>query len=161
LLPGFALGARLSLGAVPPGFAPVHLGVTLWPEVETTEGDRGGSFSAWHGGLSVCPTLAANSTAGIGLCLGAEAGAMSATGVGLDYTHTPMRLIVHGHADIAAWVRLGGPFSLGLQAGAAVPFVRPRFVYTGETGTPVEVHRPWPVVPQGGLSLGFEVPPEL
>jgi hypothetical protein len=111
--------------------------------------------------MSLCPTLAANETAGIGLCLGAEAGMLSATGVGLDYTESPTRPLVQGHADISAWLRLGGHFSLGIQAGAAVPFLRPRFVYTGEAGAPVEVHRPWPVVPQGSLSLGFEVPPEL
>jgi hypothetical protein len=35
------------------------------------------------------------------------------------------------NAELAAYLRLGGPFSLGVQAGAAVPFVRPRFVYTG------------------------------
>ncbi|MBW2455232.1 MAG: hypothetical protein JRI68_12010 [Deltaproteobacteria bacterium] len=159
LLPGFALGARLSLGLVPPGWWPLHVAVTLWPEVEKVDEERGGRFSAWHAGLSVCPPLATSETGAISLCAGADAGMMSATGVGLDYTASPSRFIALGHTELAAYLRLGGPFSLGVQAGAAVPFVRPRFVYTGHGGEPVEVHRSWPVLPQGAFSLGFEIPP--
>ncbi len=159
LLPGFALGARLSLGLIPPGWWPLHVAVTLWPEVEQLDEDRGGRFSAWHAGLSVCPPLATSETGAISLCAGVDAGMMSATGVGLDYTDSPTRFLALGHAELTAHLRLGGPFSLGVQAGAAVPFLRPRFIYTGQGGEPVEVHRCWPVLPQGAVGLGFEIPP--
>lgn len=159
LLPGFALGAELSLGIEPPAFVPVHLRTAIWPNLEDTDAGRGGRFTAWYAGLGLCPGLAENQHAGVELCVGADAGMLSATGVGLDYTHSPSRPLVQARADIGAWVRLAGPFSVGLQAGAAVPFVRPRFVYTREDGSDEQVHRPWPVVPSGALSLRFEVPP--
>ena len=84
---------------------------------------------------------------------------MSATGVGLDYTESPARLLVQGRGDLAAWLRVAGPFFVGIQAGASVPFIRPRFVYTAEGGVTEQVHRPWPVVPHGALHLGLSIPP--
>lgn len=161
LLPGLAFGPRLTAGVVPPGFVPLRLSVTLWPAVEEdVELGRGGRFSASHGDLSICPELASGSVAGVGLCLGAGAGVLSAVGTGLGYTESPDRLLVQGEAAAQLWLHLGGPFLLELQAGAAVPFIRPNFVYTDVDGSAREVHQSWPVIPKGSIGLGFRVPPD-
>lgn len=159
LLPGFALGAQLAVGATPPGFVPIVAAVTLWPGADRTVAERGGTFSAWHAGLSLCPPLASNDWGGVGLCVGAEAGVLSAAGVGLDTIASPQRPLVAARADARAWLALGGPFILHFQAGAVVPFIRPNYLYDGPDGAPVEVHRPWPVVPVGAAGLGFVLPP--
>lgn len=159
LLPGLAFGPRLSAGIVPPDFVPLRLSVTLWPSVEEdVELGRGGRFSASHGGLAICPELTSGSVAGVGLCFGAEAGVLSAVGTGLAYTESPDRLLVQGEAAAQLWLHLGGPFLLEMQAGAAVPFIRPNFVYTDADGSAREVHQPWPVIPKGSIGLGFRVP---
>ncbi|RLB63641.1 MAG: hypothetical protein DRI90_06390 [Deltaproteobacteria bacterium] len=160
LLPGLALGAHLSAGLAPPGFVPIHLGVTIWPAVEHTSDGRGGSFSAWHAGLEICPDFASSSRGAVGICGGVEGGVLTGTGIGLDYAHTLARASVQLGAGLTGSLTIAGPLSVHLQAGAAVPLHRPRFVYTGSSGAVQEVHRPWPVVPTGTLSLGFDVPPE-
>ncbi len=160
LLPGLALGAHLSAGLAPPGFVPIHLGVTIWPAVEHLSDGRGGSFSAWHAGLEICPDFASSSRGAVGICGGVEGGLLTGTGIGLDYAHAPARGSVQLGAGLTGSLTIAGPLSVHLQAGAAVPLHRPRFVYTASSGAVEEVHRPWPVVPTGTLSFGFDVPPE-
>lgn len=156
LLPSNDLGVTMGMDLRAGSWLPSRIDTTLWlPESSAATGP-GGHLWAWHAGAAACPSLAGSGGVRASLCLGMQAGVLHGRGVGLDPTWSATRI----YGDVQARGMLSFPVwgSMNLTAfvGAAVPWLRPRFVYLDTNGTAVQLHRTSAVVPMAGV--GIELP---
>jgi hypothetical protein len=157
LLPNTGVGNSLGVDHRLPAWLSSRLSTTFWlPQSSESQG-RGGQFWAWQMGLAVCPSLGPAEGWRGGLCLGAHTGILRGTGLGLDDTQAATRMV--GGADlrtlfsypVARWL------ALTAHAGAALPWLRPRFVYYDSSGALAEIHRPRAIQVQAGLGVELAV----
>jgi hypothetical protein len=155
LLPNLGFGATMDLGLNPAGRLPLRFDSTYWfPDSTVQAGRGGGEFWAWVGGVGVCPTVISREVVEGTVCAGVQAGVVHGTGIGLHPTGSPTR----PYGDIDARARLSFPLLRPLlgfvELGVAVPWMRPRFVYSDQSdNSSVEVHRPSAVVFFGGIGV--------
>ena len=133
----------------------IHM--TFWFPQSSASAGRGGQFWAWQTGLALCPSLGGSESWRGGICLGTHVGILRGTGLGLDDTQSATRM--YGGADARALLAypVAGSLALTAYVGAAVPWLRPRFVYYDALGTANEIHRPQAVQLMAGLGLEFAV----
>jgi len=157
-LPDLAWGLSFDSALQPPGAWPVALSMAVWPARDDVIDGAGGRFRLWHAGLALCPRWGTGRFRWGG-CAGAQAGEIEGAGVGLERAREPRHVWVQGdiHADLA--LRIAGPVGVRLQAGVAVPFHRPSFVYNDAEGAKTQVYRPAPVVPSAGIGLEAALSP--
>jgi hypothetical protein len=130
--------------------------MTFWLPQSSSSAGRGGQFWAWQAGLALCPSLGGESWRG-GICLGTHLGLLRGTGLGLDDTQSATRM--YGGADARALLAypLAGSLALTAYVGAALPWLRPRFVYYDTLGAAAEIHRPHALQLMAGLGLEFAI----
>jgi hypothetical protein len=154
LLPNTGFGATVDFGWMVGRWLPLRFASTYWFPDSAGRAGYGGQFWAWTGGAGVCPTLVSSTVVEGTLCADVQAGIIHGTGVGLPNAGSPTK--PYGEAEVH--VRLSFPLWSSLQAfvqlGAAVPWLRPRFVYL-DVGEPVYVHRPEALVWSGGVGVAL------
>jgi hypothetical protein len=118
----------------------------------------GGDVSMATGGVEGCGLPWVSPTTrrrlgdlGLRLCLAAELGVMSASGVGVDAPAEGSALAALGEAAAGLDLWLAEPVLITFDLGLAVPFTRP-FFFLNDIG---DVHQPGPV--RGRMGLGLEV----
>ena len=141
-----------------PGFPPLVLAVRADGASEARFQQAGGTFDAWSGELSLCPTWQ-GPTLRFSLCLGAGAGAVSGAPVGLQAGRTRVRPIVFALALPSAAVHIAGSFWLRAEGGAMVPLLREPWGVVDPSGSYVEVYRAKVVAPMAALLMEIRSDP--
>jgi len=128
-LPSPALGVTVQLAILTPRLR-VEITGTSWLDQRATLPSRastGGDFSFISGAAMACPMLM-RGLVELGLCGGLELGRMSATGFGVDHpTEDAIPWAAARASGLLLWP-VSELFALRLEAGAAIPFTRPRWV---------------------------------
>jgi hypothetical protein len=153
LLPNVGFGATIDVGWNLGRWLPLHVDSTFWFPNAAVLAGQGGEFWAWAAGAGACPTLVTAANIAGTVCVGAQAGVIHGTGVGLQHTGSPTK--PYGDAEARARVSFprSGPLGVFVQLGVAVPFLRPRFVYLDASSAPVEVYRPQAMILFGGIGM--------
>ncbi len=153
LLPTLAFGASAGLQTNLVPWLPLRLDTTFWFPGRSEPAGPGGKFWAWQAGAGLCPAVMTTAAARGQVCAAVEAGAIHGTGLGLDYSSSATKPYGEGAAHALLVFPLFGPVMGFIDFGAAIPWLRPRFVYLDRSGAPVEVHRPQAAIPFGGLGI--------
>lgn len=152
---GFALGGGLSVGLTP-SVAPMVWGAAeiAPPRFVAIELSGGGGASVARstnelvgvsvdaafafGGIALCPRATVANRWRLGGCVGAQFGPLRWSTDGAAGRRTSDFFLATAAARASASVIVRRPFELQLDAGAVVPFVRPKFVVTSTNpdGTP-------------------------
>lgn len=154
LLPGTSLGVGTAFEMAPAGWLPLRLEAALWLPSESNQPGPGGRFWAWQAGLA-CYPFTHHGPVRTQLLAGLNFGHLYGSGTGLDFTQTVRRPYGEAALRLANAIGLFGPVDLVVQAGIAVPWLRPGFVYLEPSGTAVRVHRPEPLIVEAGLGLAW------
>jgi hypothetical protein len=157
-LPAIGVGGRLSLEAGPRW----EIGATYWPQrPASTALSAPQALRAMVGLASAQPAVCGSvwrrvAGGAAAVCVGAEVGAMYATGTGLPATRTGTSLWVAPTSSVELAMRLARGVDLRFRLDIGVPLFPPSFVvdHVGPGG-PVEVYRPLPVF--GVVSVEPEV----
>jgi len=140
-MPEPALGLTASVAIANP-FGRIELAGTYWFDQHGAAASRpstGGDFSFVSAAALLCPTLV-HGVVELSACAGIELGRMHAVGTGVRDSAEETLLWLAARAGGTGTWRLARPFGLRLELGAAVPFMRPRWVLG--RGTVYEVDRP-------------------
>ena len=159
LLPGNTLGNSVGIDADLAGWLSSRADTSFWFPRSATPGGRGGEFWAWYAGASACPSLGRPDALRASACLGLEAGVLHGSGLGLSFQQSKTKAYADVEARASVSVPLGQRLALAAFVGAAVPWLRPSFVYLGASGATVEVHRVSDVVFFAGLGLEASIFP--
>lgn len=152
-LPGVAAGTGLRSEVSSPHVWSFGVRASVWPLAQTAAGDGGDArFTAFDGGLFVCPRFFERAVVQLAACLGPRAGVLLAQGRGFDETLSARRPRALIDAELGARFALVGPLRVRLGVGLAIPLVRDRFVVQ-DAGELARIHRAWPVVPTANLSI--------
>jgi hypothetical protein len=153
LLPNGALGNSVGVDVGFSAWLSSRVDTTFWFPRSVTPGGLGGEFWAWHAGVSACPSLGRPETLRASACLGLQAGVLHGSGLGPFRPQSATKAYADGDARAVLSVPLGQTLALVAFAGAAVPWLRPSFVYLDAAGASVDVHRPSRAVFFAGLGL--------
>lgn len=157
LLPDLSKGATVEMGWSLREKLSLRIQSTYWfPDIYLRD-RRGGEFWSWVGGAALCPTLFRSSNAEGSVCGAIQAGILHGTGVGYNHTGSPSKPYGEATARFRFSIPVWRPLHGFVEFGAAVPWLRPSFVYSLETtGALVEVHRPRVLVLFGGVGLELD-----
>jgi hypothetical protein len=155
VLPGLALGVRLSVGVEPPRFWPVELDGTWWPARDATDGDGGVELALMAVGLFVCPLDLEAGSFGLSGCVGQQVGRLGASGYGFDQNRQRSTLAFAPALRTRASLRVAGPLRLRAGLGVELSVVRKRFVYERPDGTRSGLFRVAPAAGVAELGLGL------
>ncbi len=133
------------------------LELAAWADVllpSSTSGSPSLMLQSWSVGASTCASAALSGNVDVGACAGGGALLLRARGRGFDQMAPDDRWV----PEVRLLGRLGylllAPLSARLDAGAIVPFERPRYGFNDEMGHRVELYRPsWGWVGRLGLSV--------
>jgi hypothetical protein len=125
----------------PSAFMPIALGARVHTASDALVGGAGGEFHASSGELSLCPT-ATKSRLRLGVCVGAGAGAVHGSPVGLLGGRSSDLPMIFALAVPSAAVRIAGPVWLRAEAGLQVQLLRTSWGYVAGDGTYVDVYQP-------------------
>jgi hypothetical protein len=154
-LPRVAAGVALRVGFDAPKILGFQVTAAGWPRRDVRdETGAGARFAAYELAAALCPRAMTRDRLELVVCGGVRLGAIHARGLGLDATRAATRPRALADLAVGPRVRLAGPVWLVASAGASVPLVRDRFAY-GDAGSPVVVHRPWPLVPTFELGIAL------
>jgi hypothetical protein len=153
--PAVALRAEVEV----PGFIPIMLAARAYGSSDARIDGAGGEFDAWTGELSLCPTVKPGHGWRLGVCLGAGAGAIHGSPVGLVGGRISDAPIVFALAAPTAALHVAGPFWLRAEAGLPVLLVPARWGFLDGSGNYVEVYRSEIVAPFGFLSAELRSDP--
>ena len=155
LLPGVPLGAGLRLEVTAPGFVPIELAASFFPERsdQVRTGAGADLLAAW-GALGVCPLAPLDGSIRVLACAAVEAGTIQSRGFGFDRSLDDESLVVAGALRVRSYGRVAGPLVIGISASVSVPFLRPRFYALDAGGAEREVFRVAPLLGFFELSLG-------
>ena len=137
--PGLAFAVRGGVELAPLPFLPIELGVAVWLPAEAQRAGAGATFLGGVARAGACLVAHAD-VVELGGCAALEAGAVLATGNGLDTSLAPWRPWV----ALSLRARVGvqfGQVAVRIEPGLSVPFVRDEFVFF-DGATPVSLHRP-------------------
>lgn len=159
ILPGGALGSSVGVDIHLTRWLSSRADTTFWFPRSAAPGGRGGEFWAWHAGASACPSLGRPESLRASACLGLQAGVLHGSGLGLSFQQSATKAYADVEARAAVSVPLGQRLALAAFVGAAVPWLRPSFVYLDTSGATVEVHRASDVMFFAGLGLEASIFP--
>jgi hypothetical protein len=158
MLPGLALGFGFSSDVAIPPHWHVAAWAHAWPVSEVLDDGSGARLAAWTFGAGPCLGTASGERWSIFGCLGAAAGVVYASGVGLEVSHSRALAYVQGELRVGIRGRLWGPLFLRLEGGAAVPATRATYEFTAADGLARDVFRTAAVVPVARLGVEFRAP---
>jgi hypothetical protein len=159
-VPILGLAAAAGFGVLPKTTAggSVWLGLTLsdawllwadataWLPVEKVDAlQRGGKFSAWQAGLSLCHVLAGGDRLALAVCAGGQLGIVTGAGRGLGQNRSSQQLLAQSGLEAALSLRLFASLALRTSAGAALALSRPSFFLELPDGTHREIYHAAPV----------------
>lgn len=166
---GFALGGGASIGVTPsiapivwgaaeiapPRFVAIELSGGGGASIErSTNANVGVSVDAAFafGAVALCPRATIAARARLGGCVGAQVGALRWSTEGAAGRRTDDFVLAAASARASAALIVRRPFELQLDAGAIVPFVRPKFVVSAVSQAGVvesqAVFEPGPIAAQ-------------
>jgi hypothetical protein len=158
MLPKASLGFGITTDVRIVPLWPVDLWTDLWPTSQTLRGGAGARFGAWTAGLGVCPLdLVGQAWALLG-CLGATAGEILSSGVGLDVSASHTRAYAQFDLRVGTRLRIAGPLFAAVDLGAGVPLARDTYTYTQASGVVDDVFRTAAVIPFGHLAVEVRGP---
>lgn len=105
--------------------------VALLPRSQRLRGAAEVRLGMFQTGLQACPSAAVG-WAELGVCVGVEAGVLTASTSGFDAAETTGSLFWGGSGTARARFRVAQDFSVGVTGGGLVPYRRDRFVYRYE-----------------------------
>lgn len=157
VLPGFALGAELGLGAKAPRLPELRLfgGWYAPREQRRASGDAGARFNAFYVGLEVCPFEQLLGITEWTLCAGQAIGRVRMTAFGFDENSTNDHLTYALLARGAVHLALGSHWAVRLGARAELPLSRGVYEYGTPDGAQESLFQPSPVA--AVLDLGLIV----
>jgi hypothetical protein len=159
MLPGTAFGFGLTSDVRIVPLWPIELWTDLFPTSQTLRsGGAGARFGAWTAGLGLCPLDLVRPGWGLSGCLGATAGEILSSGVGLDVSVSHTRAYAQAELRVGARLRLAGPLFAAADVGAGVPLARDTYTYTQSSGGIDDVFRTAAVVPFGHLAVEVRGP---
>jgi hypothetical protein len=142
LLPTIAPLVVMRAEVEPTAFMPIALTLRLHAPSDVRVEGAGGEFYAWSGELALCPTAKAGRLVRLGVCLGAGAGAIHGSPLGLLGGHSSEAPIVFALAAPSAAVRVSGPLWFVAEAGVPVLLFRQWWGFLDGNGHYVEAYRP-------------------
>jgi len=157
LLPNGALGNSLGADVDLTAWLSGRMDTTFWFPRSSTSAGPGGEFWAWHAGVAACPSLGRQPRLQASACLGFQMGVLRGSGIALPYRQSASKVYADADARAILSVPLGQTLALLVFVGAAVPWLRPGFVYLNASGSPVDVHRPCTIVFLAGLGIASSV----
>jgi hypothetical protein len=125
----------------PTAFMPIALAARVHTASDALVNGAGGEFYASSGELSLCPT-ATKSRVRLGVCVGAGAGAVHGSPVGLLGGHSSDVPILFALAVPSTAVRIAGPVWLRAEAGLQVQLLRKSWRFGAGDGNYVYVYQP-------------------
>ena len=159
LTPGADAGLVLLGSLRPPGFLPIVVSGAVWADRNASaRAAKGGTFAIASGGLGLCPVGLSLGPVRSSFCAGAQLGIVRMSGFGFRASLDENRLLVNGALDVRSSLRVVGPVEVGLDLGAAVPFVRDQFFYLDVDGRRQDLFRMSPIVFVGDVTIGASFP---
>jgi hypothetical protein len=156
LLPQANVGVGAALEVSARGWLPWRVESALWLPSQSEQLGPGGRFWAWQAGVGIYP-FTHDGLVRTQLLTGLDWGFMYGTGTGVDFTQSARRPFGEFALRVANSFGLVGPFDVVAQAGLAVPWLRPSFVYLDPSGSAVYVHRPERVLVEAGVGLAWRL----
>jgi hypothetical protein len=153
LLPGLYAGLTLGWGLRFHDAWPVWVQASWFPPRRT--GDQHAEFSALYGGVFPCPLKLERMRLRARLCPGFSAGVLWAQGRGFLEARTANQVTALVGLDLAADLRIVGPWIVSLSIRPELPLLRERFVYYRTDGGAPELHQPQPVTLSAFLGTGL------
>jgi len=157
LLPSIALGNSLGVDVELAAWLSARIDTTFWFPRSSAAVGPGGDFWAWHAGLAACPSLGPPRKLQASACLGLQMGVLRGSGLELPYLQSATKPYADADARAVLSVPFGQTLALLVFVGAAVPWLRPRFVYLDASDSKIEVHRSSAVVFLAGLGIESSV----
>jgi len=157
ILPGFAPGIELGVGAKAPSLPELRLFAGWYGprEQRRAEQDAGARFDALYLGFEVCPFEAAHGIIEWTICAGQSVGRLRAAAFGFDENSTSDHLTYALLARGAVQLELSSHWAVRFGARAEVPLVRGVFRYGTPDGGQQDLYQPSPVA--AVLDLGLIV----
>jgi len=159
MLPGFAFGVELGLGAKAPQLPELRLfgGWYAPREQRTAAGDAGARFHAMYLGLEVCPLERALRRMTFTVCAGQSVGRMQVTGFGFDENSTSDHLTYALLARAALQFPLFSRLAVRFGLRAELPLARGAYSYGTPQGAQQGLYQPGPVAAVLDLGLVVEL----
>lgn len=154
LLPGITPGLVAAGSVWIPGFVPVELSGSAWPEREVDVSGGGARFTLLTAELALCPASALGGLQAH-FCGGIAAGSMRARAFGFDQSGEQAQALVMVTAKLRMSLPLGRLPFVSAGIGLESPVVRPRFYYTEASGSERDLHRVPPVGGSAEVGFGF------
>jgi hypothetical protein len=142
LLPAIAPLVVMRAEVEPTAFIPIALTLRLHAPSDARVEGAGGEFYAWSGELALCPTAQAGRPVRLGVCVGAGAGAIHGSPLGLLGGRSSDAPIVFAFAAPSVAVRVTGPLWLVAEAGVPVLLLRESWGFLDGNGQYVQAYRP-------------------
>lgn len=159
LLPQISYGAGIDWSADVSSWMAIQGGASLYfPQASK---DRpGGEFWAWLADVALCPKVLVTETADGWICLGGRAGGIHGSGLTAAGINGSESQVTKPYGDAEAHAKLSfpvlGSMTVVAQLGVAVPWLRPRFIWTDAAADTFEVvHQPKAAV--FFAAVGFEL----
>ncbi len=159
LLPAIAPFVAMRAEVEPTAFMPIELTLRVHAPSDARVEGAGGQFYALSGELALCPTAKAGRLVRLGVCLGAGAGAIHGSPLGLLGGHSSDSPIVFALAAPSAAVRVAGPFWLRAEAGLLVLLLRETWGFLDGNGNYVQAYRPGIIAPFASLVAEIRADP--
>ncbi len=147
LLPTIAPLVAMRAEVGPIAFMPVALTLRAYAPSDARVEGAGGEFYAWSGELALCPTAKRGRMVRLGVCVGAGAGAIHGSPLGLLGEHSSDAPIVFAVAAPSAAVRVAGPLWLRAEAGLPFLLLREAWGFLDGNGDYVQAYRPGFIAP--------------
>jgi hypothetical protein len=159
LLPTIAPLVAMRAEVAPAAFLPVALTLRAYAPSDARVQGAGGEFYAWSGELALCPTAKAGRRVRLGACLGAGAGAIHGSPLGLLGGHSSDAPIVFALAAPSAALRVAGALWLRAEAGLTVLLLQEPWGFVDGHGDYVEAYHPGTIAPFTSLGVEFRADP--
>jgi hypothetical protein len=143
----------------PTAFMPIALTLRVHAPSDARVEGAGGQFYALSGELALCPTAKAGRLVRFGVCIGAGAGAIHGSPLGLLGGHSSDAPIVFALAAPSAAVRVAGPLWLRAETGLPVLLLREPWGFIDGKGDYVQAYRPGIIAPFASFVVELRADP--
>jgi hypothetical protein len=155
LLPGVTPGLMAAGALKPPGFSPIELRGSAWPERRADVANGGATFTLLLATLAVCPETPLSDAIRAHFCGGIGLGSMRARGFGFDATKQQAEPVMLATGELRLSLHFTKTLFADLGVGLIGAVVRPRFFYTDAAGNEQDVYRVSPVGANAEIGFGF------
>jgi len=159
LLPSIVPFVAMRAEVEPTALMPIALTLRDHAPSDARVEGAGGQFYALSGELALCPTAKAGRLVRLGVCLGAGAGAIHGSPLGLLGGHSSDAPIVFALAAPSAAVRVAGPLWFRAEAGMLVLLLRETWGFLDGNRNYVQAYRPGIIAPFASLVAELRADP--